>query len=65
MEEKNRISLSALIKEFKFEEIYLPASASEIPRSTAPDLHFQDFLIFLSTTAFSSSALLNIPISLL
>jgi HPr kinase/phosphorylase len=50
MEEKNRISLSALIKEFKFEEIYLPASASEIyvtvPEVDRPGLALSGFFDF-------------------
>lgn len=50
MEEKNRISLSSLIKEFKFEEIYLPSSASEIyvtvPEVDRPGLALSGFFDF-------------------
>ncbi len=48
MEEKNRISLSALIKEFKLKEIYLPRPAEEIfvtaPEVDRPGLALSGFL---------------------
>ena len=50
MEVKNRISLSSLIKEFKFEEIYLPAAADEIyvtvPEVDRPGLALSGFFDF-------------------
>lgn len=48
MEEKNRISLSSLIKEFKLKEIYLPMPAEEIfvtaPEVDRPGLALSGFL---------------------
>lgn len=50
MEVKNRISLSSLIKEFKFEEIYLPGDANEIfitvPEVDRPGLALTGFFDF-------------------
>ena len=50
MEEKNRISLSSLIKEFKFEEIHLPGDAKEIfitvPEVDRPGLALTGFFDF-------------------
>ncbi len=50
MEQKNRISLSSLIKEFKFEETYLPCAAEEIfvtvPEVDRPGLALTGFFDF-------------------
>ena len=50
MEVKNRISLSSLIKEFNFEEIYIPGSADElfitVPEVDRPGLALSGFFDF-------------------
>ena len=50
MEVKNRISLSSLIKEFNFEEIYIPGNADElfitVPEVDRPGLALSGFFDF-------------------